>query len=119
MNKREKQLERLREQNRNFTTGKPPMFTPLERMCRKIRQASIFQLRRWAKSWPTRLAIFRKAHETHCRVLEASKSPWIKSIALFEGAIAYLKAEAEARATNTPNTCDPSRYELDATVQLS
>lgn len=119
MNKREKQLERLREQNRNFTLGKPAMFTPLEKLCRKIRNATIFQIIRWNKSWPRRLRIFERAHRFHTLAFPNTPSPWLNQIALFTGAIAYLKAEAVSRKTGEPNDCDPLKYETQTLLAHS
>ena len=110
------QQKKLREANRNYTVGQPAKFTPLQKLCRRVGQANIFQLRRWAKSWPRRFKLYARAHRDHCRILPAEESPWIGHMAVLAGALQYLEAEAAARPTGKPNTCDSAKYELDTVL---
>jgi hypothetical protein len=102
---------KLLEANRNFTVGQPSMFTELERLCRRIREASIARLIRWHKVWPKKLATFERLHRIHCNVFGEKSSPYPRKIAVFAGALEYLKSEAAARQNGRKNTFDFSTYD--------
>ena len=104
----------LREQNRNFTVGKPPMFSPLERVCRKASRASVWQLKRWAKTWPRRARQMASAHEAFVALNgDKFRSPFIEPILVLLAGAAFIKQEILSRINRVPNQFDFAGYELD------
>jgi hypothetical protein len=115
--KESRTLRRLRESNRDFTVGQPPMFSPLQRACRRISGSTVWQLRRWARTWPKKARQLMKAHEAFLALHgEKEKSPFIDAILVVLGCVEFIKAEIASRIANKPNTFDFSKYELDTVL---
>lgn len=111
--------EWLRSQSRNFTVGKPPMFSPLQRVCRKASRATIFQLRRWAKAWPKKARELMKAHKAFVSLNgDQAKSPFLEPILALLGGTEFIKAEVASRASRTPNHFDFALYELETSIAV-
>lgn len=110
-----KQLAKLREANRDYVTGKPAMFTELERLCKRIQKASITQLSNWARRWPNKIAAYANLHERHSKAFDEESSPWLRKIIILKGAFEYLKGEVQHRITGS-EPVDVTAYDPDKQV---
>lgn len=90
------------------------MFSPLQRVCRKVSAATVFQLRHWARSWPRRARRLMAAHEVFLRLNgDKVKSPFINPTLTLLGGVEFIKAEIDSRVNRTPNSFDFAKYEID------
>ncbi len=108
---------KIREMGRDFTVGKPPMFSPLERMYRKVRAATIWQLKRWAKSWPAKARRLGEMHAAWVSIHGDDRSPFIRHLFDLAGAIESIRDEVAHRQTGTPRAFNPGTYELGRITQ--
>jgi len=112
--------KKLREANRNFTVGEPPKFTELQSLCRRIGKSPIARLVRWGKVWSGKIKVLQRLHESYCKSddkPDPGKSPFLRKLSIFRGAVEYLKGEVRARQSGNINTVNASQYDPDIIIR--